>query len=121
MGDGRCRRTGPSVSPPARCGRDRRKRDAMTGLAASNTVITGAAMGIGRAIAARAARAGARVVLGDVDVDRLEGTARELRDAGAEVAWLRCDVRHTTQLEELVQVCRQHFGEPDVLFANAGI
>jgi NAD(P)-dependent dehydrogenase (short-subunit alcohol dehydrogenase family) len=93
----------------------------MTALAASNTIITGAAMGIGRAIAARAARAGARVVLGDVDVDRLEATARELRDAGAEVAWSRCDVRHTAQVDELVQVCRQRFGEPDVLFANAGI
>jgi NAD(P)-dependent dehydrogenase (short-subunit alcohol dehydrogenase family) len=93
----------------------------MTGLAASNTVITGAGAGIGRAIAARAARAGARVVLGDVDVDGLKAAARELLDAGAEVAWLPCDVRQATQIEELVQLCRQRFGEPDVLFANAGI
>src|SRR3954470_24213385 len=93
----------------------------MSGIAASNTIITGAAAGIGRAIAARAAQAGARVVLGDVDVDGLEETARQVRDAGAEVAWLRCDARQTTQIDELVQLCRQRFGEPDVLFANAGI
>jgi NAD(P)-dependent dehydrogenase (short-subunit alcohol dehydrogenase family) len=109
------------VRLPGRRARAGQKRDAMTGLAASNTIITGAAMGIGRAIAARAAQAGARVVLGDVDAEGLEETARQLRDAGAEVAWSRCDVRQTIQIDELVQVCRQRFGEPDVLFANAGI
>ena len=106
------------MSLQGRRGRTGRKRDAMTGLAASNTVITGAAAGIGRAIAARA---GARVVLGDVDVGGLEDTAREMLDAGAEVAWLRCDVRQAGQVEELVQLCLQRFGEPNVLFANAGI
>ena len=60
----------------------------MTSLAASNAVMTGAAAGIGRAIAGAPPASGARLVLGDVDASALEATARELLRAGAEVEWL---------------------------------
>lgn len=84
-------------------------------------VITGGANGIGRAIAERAFRTGSRLVLGDVDEQALARTAKDLQEAGAEVAWRRCDVRSSSDVEDLVQRCRERFGDPDVLYANAGI
>lgn len=90
-------------------------------LEGKTALITGAANGIGRAIAQRAVREGARVVLGDVDEAALAATAAELREAGAAVAWRRCDVRRSADLEELAQCARAQFGDADVLFANAGV
>ncbi|MEP7244520.1 MAG: glucose 1-dehydrogenase [Gammaproteobacteria bacterium] len=84
-------------------------------------VITGGASGIGRAIAERAGRAGARVVIGDIDAGTLEQTASDLAHLGAQVEWRRCDVRQAADVEELMRAGRARFGEPDVLFANAGI
>lgn len=93
----------------------------MSALASQVVLITGAATGIGRAIAERSAQEGARLVLGDISTDALASVAETLRGAGAEVEWQRCDVCHTSQIEQLMQACRRRFGEPDVLFANAGI
>ena len=84
-------------------------------------LITGAASGIGQAIARAAAAAGDRIVLGDVDAPRLDKTAAELSSQGASVQRRICDVRKMTDIESLVELCRDAFGEPDVLFANAGI
>jgi len=90
-------------------------------LAGKTALITGAANGIGLAIAERAAACGARLVLGDVDEKALGCAVERLQQAGARVASLRCDVRRTADLEQLTELCRERFGEPDVLFANAGI
>jgi NAD(P)-dependent dehydrogenase (short-subunit alcohol dehydrogenase family) len=84
-------------------------------------VITGAATGIGRGIAERAAREGARLVLGDSNAQALEVTAAHLRETGAAVDWQVCDVRKTLEVGALVELCRTRFGEPNLLFANAGI
>lgn len=84
-------------------------------------LITGAAAGIGRAIAFAAAREGARLVLGDVDVAGLEETvfAPELR--AIEVVTARCDVRSQDDLDALFAKGAARFGHPDTVFANAGI
>jgi NAD(P)-dependent dehydrogenase (short-subunit alcohol dehydrogenase family) len=93
----------------------------MTRLARKVALITGGARGIGLAIATRAAAEGARVVVGDVDERALASAGEELARAGADVAVRRCDVRSNDDVAALVALARSRFGEPDVLFANAGV
>jgi NAD(P)-dependent dehydrogenase (short-subunit alcohol dehydrogenase family) len=64
---------------------------------------------------------GARLVLGDIDEPALAAAAERLQSTGAQVAWRRCDVRRSADVAGLVDLARTRVGEPDVLFANAGI
>jgi NAD(P)-dependent dehydrogenase (short-subunit alcohol dehydrogenase family) len=90
-------------------------------LAGKTVLITGAARGIGRAIAQRAAQAGAVLILGDLDTDELAQTARELSGQGAQVLAQACDVRKPQDLESLLANGVRRFAHPDMVFANAGI
>lgn len=85
------------------------------------TLVTGAAEGIGRAIATRAAQGGARLALGDINAAALGETAAFLRAEGAQVEATVCDVRKLGDVEALFAACRARFGDPEVVFANAGI
>lgn len=86
-----------------------------------NVLITGGASGIGREMALAAAAEGARLVLGDVDTKALNATAAELRERGAEVCALQCDVRRQADLDALVATGEQALGPLDTVFANAGV
>lgn len=79
-------------------------------------VVTGAAGGIGRALAARAVREGARVVVNDVDADRLAATAEEI---GA-VA-VPGDCATDEGVRDLLAAAEDVLDRIDVFFANAGI
>src|SRR4051812_11358785 len=83
-------------------------------------VITGAATGIGRASALRFAREGANVVIGDVNDAEAEETIRQARDAGADIQYVRCDVRSTADVNALVQAAVDRHGRLDIIFNNAG-
>ena len=89
----------------------------MTGTA----VITGAAEGIGRAIAEEAAGRGMRLVLADIDAARLEATVAALRAAGAEVEGLRTDVSKAAEVDALADFAFSRFGGVRLLVANAGV
>lgn len=83
-------------------------------------VITGAAQGIGFAIAERFVAEGARVVLGDVDKDAVENAAEKL--GGQEVArGVRCDVTSADEVQAMLDTALEAFGSLDVLVNNAGI
>ena len=85
-----------------------------------HVVITGAADGIGRALALRAAAEGARgVVVADIDAPRAERVADEISDGrGLAVA---CDVSSSDQTADLIAAAERRFGPVDVFCANAGI
>ena len=84
-------------------------------------LITGASSGIGRSIALEAARAGARVVLCDLEPEAGEATAQEVRALGAEALFVRCDVSSASEVEALVGAAVSRFGRLEVLVNNAGI
>lgn len=81
-------------------------------------VITGAASGMGHAIARAADREGARLVLSDVDGDRLKATAGEL---GGEVRHLRADVTRLPEIEAIFALAERELGRIDGLVTCAGI
>lgn len=84
-------------------------------------VITGAASGIGRACAEAFAAEGARVVLADVNVDRLEAVGEAIRAAGGEAVAVRCDVSSDADVDALAAATEAAFGPADVLMNNAGV
>ena len=81
-------------------------------------VITGAASGMGRAIAQAASREGARLVLSDFDGERLATTAGELK---GEVRHLRADVTRLPEIDAVFALAEREFGGIDGLVTCAGI
>lgn len=84
-------------------------------------VVTGAASGIGRALAGRFAAAGASVVLADVEAGPLEQAAAELAGGGATVLAVPTDVRHGESVDALRDAALDRFGAVHVLCNNAGV
>jgi 3-oxoacyl-[acyl-carrier protein] reductase len=81
-------------------------------------VITGAASGMGRAVARAASQQGARLVLSDFDGDRLKATAGEL---DGEVRHLRADVTRLPEIDAIFELAESQFGRIDGLVTCAGI
>jgi NAD(P)-dependent dehydrogenase (short-subunit alcohol dehydrogenase family) len=93
-----------------------------SGFAGRVVVITGGASGIGRALGERFAAEGARVVLADVERDRLERTAAELaKDAPGEVTGIVVDVTDPASVSALAGAVYERFGAVHVLVNNAGV
>ncbi|MCX4835055.1 3-oxoacyl-ACP reductase FabG [Streptomyces sp. NBC_01016] len=94
---------------------------AATALLADKTaVITGGAQGIGLAIARAYVREGAKVVLGDLNLEAAEAAAKEL--GGPSVAHaVRCDITEAAQVDALIRAAIDTFGSLDVMVNNAGI
>ena len=84
-------------------------------------IVTGASSGLGVAFAQALAEAGADVVLGARRVDRLEETARLVRDAGRKVVTVATDVADPDQCQALVDAAVTELGRVDVLVNNAGV
>jgi 3-oxoacyl-[acyl-carrier protein] reductase len=83
-------------------------------------VITGGAQGIGFAIAQRYVTEGARVVLGDLDLDATNAAVTALGGMGVARA-VRCDVTNADDVGALVAAATTEFGSLDVMVNNAGI
>jgi NAD(P)-dependent dehydrogenase (short-subunit alcohol dehydrogenase family) len=84
-------------------------------------VVTGGAGGIGRAIGAGFAQAGARVALLDRDGAGAEAAAAALRTAGAEAIGIACDATDPAAVEAAAATVAQRFGAAEVLVNNAGV
>jgi NAD(P)-dependent dehydrogenase (short-subunit alcohol dehydrogenase family) len=84
-------------------------------------VVTGAGGGIGEGVARAAADAGMRVVLSDINGDRVAELAAELTGAGVEAMGIRTDVADAASVDALAQAVHARFGPATLLVNNAGI
>jgi NAD(P)-dependent dehydrogenase (short-subunit alcohol dehydrogenase family) len=84
-------------------------------------IVTGAALGIGRACALRLAEEGARIALFDVLDEEGEALATELRGRGAEAGYWHVDVASEASVASAIDAVVARFGGADVLVNNAGI
>jgi NAD(P)-dependent dehydrogenase (short-subunit alcohol dehydrogenase family) len=84
-------------------------------------LVTGAASGIGQAIALVAAREGARLVLSDIDEHAGQSVVKQVRALGAEVLFATSDVGKPDDAQALVNQALAHYGQIDVACNNAGI
>ena len=84
-------------------------------------VITGAASGIGLALAQLCAKRGLRVAMADVEESPLAQQADLLAAAGAEVLALNCDVRNRDAVERVRDAVVARFGRVDIVCNNAGV
>ncbi len=84
-------------------------------------IVTGAAKGIGRAIAQRFAAEGARVVLNDVNAAGAEAVVQSIASDGGTVIAGVADVSNKGQVDELFDVALEQFGSVDVLVNNAAL
>jgi NAD(P)-dependent dehydrogenase (short-subunit alcohol dehydrogenase family) len=82
-------------------------------------IVTGAAQGIGRAVALALGAAGASVTLVDVDADKGAGTAREIEDKGGKAIFVAADVGRLAELAAATDRTMQAFGRIDILVNNA--
>jgi NAD(P)-dependent dehydrogenase (short-subunit alcohol dehydrogenase family) len=93
----------------------------MTEFSAKVAVVTGGASGIGRAIGARFARAGATIVLLDVEQRALAGAVAELRAQGARASGVVCDVSKFESVQAAEREVVATHGRVHLLFNNAGV
>ena len=84
-------------------------------------VVTGAASGIGRALATKSAQEGMKVVLADVEESPLKQAEAELKASGAQVLAVRTDVSHADEVEALAKITFETYGAVHLLFNNAGV
>lgn len=84
-------------------------------------LVTGAGNGIGRAIALKMAREGARVVVSDIHVPSGEVTVEEVKQAGGEARFCSADVSQELEVRNLFHFVEQTYGALQVLVNNAGV
>ena len=82
-------------------------------------VITGAANGIGRAMALRFAREGAGIVIADRDREHGMSTAGEILQSGGRALFKYCDVSREEDVLAVLSSAREHFGAVDILVNDA--
>lgn len=85
-------------------------------------LVTGAAQGLGEALADRMAREGARVTVADIADDKSAAAAAAIAERhGVETMWAHADVTDPAQCEEMVERTVERFGRLDICISNAGV
>jgi NAD(P)-dependent dehydrogenase (short-subunit alcohol dehydrogenase family) len=90
-------------------------------LKGKTAVITGGASGIGLATAIQFSKAGANIVLGDIEDAPLHTQVEEMRSHGATVIGVHCDVAQESDVQALRDAALKEFGAVHVIFNNAGV
>ena len=86
-----------------------------------NAIVTGGAAGIGRAIALAFAQEGANVAIADVQIQKAEAVAHQIRDMGLGSVAIQCDVGDSVQVDAMVAQAAEKMGGLDILVNNAAI
>jgi len=84
-------------------------------------IVTGAGVGIGRAVAERFAAEGARVVIAEINPESGEAAVRSIRNDGCEAIFVQTDVADESQVKTMAEKALDQFGRIDVLFNNAAV
>lgn len=84
-------------------------------------LVTGGAMGIGKAIAEDMAKEGARIVVLDIEETAASETVAGIKASGGEALFIKCDVTDLKALEAAARETAKRFGKVDILVVNAGI
>ncbi|TQV73156.1 SDR family oxidoreductase [Aliikangiella marina] len=87
----------------------------------SVVAITGAAQGLGKAMAIRLAKSGAKIALIDINLEKLESVLADIEDADGEAIAVSMNVANEAEVEKGFAQIHQEFGQLDVLVNNAGI
>jgi len=95
--------------------------DEMNRMRGKSAVVTGSALGIGRACALKLAEEGAAVVVTDVDVDQGSHVAAEIRGRGGDALFVEHNVADESQWDHVMKVVVERFKKLDVLVNNAGV
>ena len=84
-------------------------------------LVTGAAQGIGKAVAVALAKEGADIIVSDIMEDVAEKTAKEIAETGVRAKALKMNVADPADVETRVKEAQAEFGKIDILVNNAGI
>jgi 3-oxoacyl-[acyl-carrier protein] reductase len=84
-------------------------------------LVTGAAQGIGKAVALLLARNGAEIIVSDINLEKAEETAKEVQALGRKALAIKVDVAKLDDVEKMVGAILARFGQVDILVNNAGI
>ncbi len=90
-------------------------------LAEKIALVTGAAQGIGKAIALLLARHGADVIVSDINLEKAEETSKEIEGMGRRTLALKVNVADPGDVERMVETIIEKFSRIDILVNNAGI
>ena len=82
-------------------------------------IVTGGGTGLGKSMATRFGELGANLVIASRREDVIQSAAEELRQTGADVLGLSCDVRKPNSVQDMVEAAKKKFGKIDVLLNNA--
>ncbi len=84
-------------------------------------LVTGAAQGIGKAIALLLAKNGADVAVSDINLEKAHETAHEIQEMGRRSLAIRVNVADAQEVERMIETIVEQFGRIDILVNNAGI
>jgi 3-oxoacyl-[acyl-carrier protein] reductase len=84
-------------------------------------IVTGAGLGMGRAIAEKLSQDGALVVVADKNEEGAQETACIITAAGGKALAVKADVSNISDIKEIFEKCKLNFGSPDIFVANVGL